>query len=420
MRQTLAIGLSAAGNVLVSFAFLWYVVATLGAERASDAFFASSVAPQLVTAVLTGSIAVVAVPLLANQDEATRRGWSWHLMRLATLVFVALAVLLGLAAPLWVPLTVPGFEPATLALTVELARIQLVGIVPAVAATLCIAAENARHRFVWAEASGALAGLASLVLLVLTLPVHGVHAAAWASVLRPLLQALLLLPGLGRYSAVKMDAATLRLVWSRLRPLVYGSAYYKTDLVVDRVLASLAPSGGLTLLHVAQQVYLAGTTVVSRALGSPGLPILANHARDGRWQAFRKEFAWRAAALFALSLVTLALFALFGEPAMTVIARGGRFTSDQVSQLWWLLIALGGMWVGGSVGSVSSAAYYAKGDMYTPTRLSVATFTIYIPLKIGAFFAFGLVGLAVSITLFYLANAGLQVALLRRRPDERQ
>jgi putative peptidoglycan lipid II flippase len=416
MRLTVAIGLLAAANVLVSFAFLWYVVATLGAERVSDALFAASVAPQLVMAILTGSIASVATPLLANEDEATRRAWSWYLVRLATLAFLALGLVLGLTAPLWVPLTVPGFEPQAQALTVELTRIQLVAIAPAVAVTLCIAAENARHRFVWAEASGALAGLGSLALLVLMLPTHGVYAAAWAAAVRPLLQALLLLPLLGPYSSARIDARSLRLIWARLRPLIYGAAYYKTDLIVDRVLASLAPSGGLTLLHVAQQIYTAGTTVVSRALASPGLPILANHARDGDWQAFRKEFARRATALLVLTLVTLAVFALVGEPVMAALVHGSRFTEDQVSKLWWLLVALGGMWVGGSVGSVSSSAFYAKGDTQTPTRLSVVTFTVYIPIKIGAFFLFGLLGLAVSITLLYLVNAGLQVALLRRRP----
>jgi peptidoglycan biosynthesis protein MviN/MurJ (putative lipid II flippase) len=214
-----------------------------------------------------------------------------------------------------------------------------------------------------------------------------------------------------------MDATTLRLVWSRLRTLVYGSAYYKLDLIVDRVLASLAPPGGLTLLHIAQQIYLAGTSVVSRAIGIPALPIFANHVRDGDWHGFRKEFARRITALLALSLATLILFGFIGEPVLSALARGSQFTGDQVSQFWWLIIALGGMWIGGSVGSVSTAAYYAKGDTHTPTWLSVVTFTFYLPIKVAAFYLYGILGLATSITLFYMANAALQVALLRARQN---
>jgi putative peptidoglycan lipid II flippase len=418
MRHTVLIGVLAAANVLVSFAFLWHVVSTVGPERASDAFFAASAVPQILTSVLIGSISSVAVPLLANQSEAIRRGWSWHLVQVITIALGGLALLLGLSAHLWVPLMVPGFESWSVAVTVELARIQLAGMVPAVAATLCIALENSRHRFVWAEASGVFAGLASFVLLVIALPVHGVQAAAWAWVARYVVQALLLLPSLGRHTPPKIDPATLRHAWSRLRPLVYGSAYFKSDLIVDRALASLAPSGGLTLLHVAQQIYLAGTTVLARALAAPGLPIMANHVRDGRWKAFESEFAWRALFLLGLALVSFTLLVLVGEPTMASFMRGSRFSGDQVSQLWWLLLALGGVWVGGCVGAVSTTAYYAKSDTRTPTRISVVTFTIYIPIKVGAFICFGLLGLAIATTLYYLANAGLQVATLRSKSRE--
>ena len=82
--------------------------------------------------------------------------------------------------------------------------------------------------------------------------------------------------------------------------------------------------------------------------------------------------------------------------------------------LWLLLMALGGQWIGGGVGAVTTVAYYARGDTLTPTRLGVITFTLYLPLKVWAFFAWGTVGLAVTTSLFFLANAVLQVLLLNR------
>jgi peptidoglycan biosynthesis protein MviN/MurJ (putative lipid II flippase) len=173
------------------------------------------------------------------------------------------------------------------------------------------------------------------------------------------------------------------------------------------------------LLYVAQQIYAAGATVISRAVGTPAFPILANHARDEEWALFDRAFRRRATALFALSIVTLALFALVGNPTLGALAHGSRFAPEQVSQLWWLLLALGGMWIGGAVGTVSSVAYYAKGDTRTPTWLSMVSFTIYVPIKVGAFFAFGILGLAACISAYYLANAALQVALLVKRLPSR-
>jgi putative peptidoglycan lipid II flippase len=414
MRQTISIAALAAANVLLSFAFLSWVLAHFGASFSSDAFFASALAPQLVTAVVTGSVAIVAIPFLANQDEEGRRTCSWQLIRIAALAMLVLATGLALAAPWWVPLTVPGFEASVQTLSIDLTRIQVLSIIPGIVAALCASAENARHRFLWVEASGALAGIASLITLVLLAPRYGIYGAAWAATLRPAFHATLLLPRLGPYSKGQMDSETRRLLWSRLRPLVYGSAYYKTDMIVDRVLASLAPTGGLTLLYTAQQIYAAGSAVVSRAVSSPALPLLANHARDSEWHAFNARFARRAIALLLLSISTLLLFAIAGKASLHMIASGTRFGPEEVSALWWLLLALGGMWIGGNLGSISTVAYYAKGDTLTPTRLTIVTFTVYVPLKIIAFLWFGLPGLAASISAFYLLNAMLQLALLKR------
>ena len=82
--------------------------------------------------------------------------------------------------------------------------------------------------------------------------------------------------------------------------------------------------------------------------------------------------------------------------------------------LWLLLMALAGQWIGGSVGAVTTVAYYARGDTLTPTRLGVITFTFYLPLKVWAFFTWGTVGLAVATSLFFLANVVLQMLLLNR------
>jgi len=68
--------------------------------------------------------------------------------------------------------------------------------------------------------------------------------------------------------------------------------------------------------------------------------------------------------------------------------------------------------LGGSLGTITSGAFYAKGETRIPTRIGVITYTGYVPVKILVFWKFGLPGLALSISGFYLLNLLLQIRYL--------
>ena len=125
IRNTVTLGAIAALNVAMGFAFVIYTVAALGPGRLTDAFFAAMVIPQLISAIGVASLGNVITPLLANQSEEIARAHAWQLSAVVAGVGVALSLLLALLAPVWVPLTVPGFDAAGVGLTVELARIHL-------------------------------------------------------------------------------------------------------------------------------------------------------------------------------------------------------------------------------------------------------------------------------------------------------
>ena len=83
------------------------------------------------------------------------------------------------------------------------------------------------------------------------------------------------------------------------------------------------------------------------------------------------------------------------------------------------MVALGGTFLGGAVGQITSVVFYSAGDTTTPTRLGIITFTIYVPLKILAFLRFGLTGLAVSSSIFFLSNVVLQYAFIGKKLPSR-
>ena len=78
------------------------------------------------------------------------------------------------------------------------------------------------------------------------------------------------------------------------------------------------------------------------------------------------------------------------------------------------MLGLGGMFVGGAMGSVTASSFYARGNTRLPTRLGMITYTIYIPIKIAAFGLGGLLGLAISASAFHLLNLVLQYFYLEK------
>ncbi|MBC5784879.1 virulence factor MviN [Ramlibacter sp. USB13] len=416
MRRTLSLGLLAAANIGLGFVSQWYVLTHLGAGSETDALFAGMTLPQLILSVISGSLVSVLVPLLAGENKQQLHHDAWAMLVLVGATFTAIALVLFATASWWTPLLVPGFSPAAQALTTELTRIQLVGMVFAAINGVQLAAYHARHRFVWPEIGLALSSLAGFAAIVWLLPRFGVAAVAWITVGRMALQTAVLLPGMGRPVRPDLHAPAIRLAWQRVKPLLVGTTYYKTDPLVDRFLLSTAASGSLSLYYLAQQLYAAANEVMDKAIASPLVPRLSTLHKRGQRQEFRRAYHQHLLLVCALSLGGLLVLGVVGRPLLDLVFGWRNITASDVETLWWILLWLGGVFVGGIGGQISAGTFYALGDTRTPTRLGVITYTFYIPAKIAAFFAYGVMGLALMTSLFSLVNLVLQMVLLQRIP----
>ena len=66
MKQAMQLGTLSAASIGVAFLFQWYVLTQLGPGMETDAFFAGMTLPQLVLAVISGSLMHVLVPLTSG------------------------------------------------------------------------------------------------------------------------------------------------------------------------------------------------------------------------------------------------------------------------------------------------------------------------------------------------------------------
>jgi putative peptidoglycan lipid II flippase len=263
IKLSLILGTLAISNAILAVLMPWYVVTHLGVGIETDSFFASGALPQLIFLVVSFALMQVLVPLLATQDEAGFHRDAWGFFLAVTFLSSLLALALGITAPYWVRLMVPGFSDQAKLLTTSLSRIQLLAMIGNASVAVLWSIYYARQKFIWAEVSSILANIAAILYLVWLLPSQGIVAAAWATVLNLGLKVALLMPVLGRWQKPELNSYAMNEAWRRIKPFLIGQTYSKTDPLIDRFLTSMGVAGNLSVLYIGQQIYSAVNLVIT-------------------------------------------------------------------------------------------------------------------------------------------------------------
>jgi len=394
-------------SVVAIFLVQWIAVTRFGVGPETDALFATMVISALVGNIISGSVSYVLVPALVNSTEEAAAELIWDTGAAITVVLSAAAVALWVSADLWIPWVLPGFSPPIHVLAKGLIQIQLYGVVFAGIATVLTSAHNARGCFAWPAVFTATAAVLPVIALTVTRET-GVELLAWALVVRPILLCVFLLSVALPFRSPSLSRPAFRSLVTSLMPLTVGSAYYKTEHLVDRVISSFAPAGALSLLHLGQQIYGAGNQLLAAGVAMPAVPRLASVATRNPAE-FLGEVSVVTRWLLFLGACGYVAIAIVGRPVLEIFLGHGKVSPADLHKLWLIMMALAGVWFGGLAGLVFSNAFYALGDTRTPTRIGIIGYTIGIFLKITGFLAFGVIGLALGTGIYYVGNA---VALL--------
>ncbi|MDP3083383.1 MAG: murein biosynthesis integral membrane protein MurJ [Rubrivivax sp.] len=411
------------------------IAASFGASAATDAFNVAFRIPNLFRRLFAeGAFSQAFVPLLAATREREGDAVTLRLIDAVATVLVWVLLLvcaLGvIGAPLLVWAMAAGLKELDSAATMTRWMFPYIGFMSMVALSAGIL--NTWQRFAVPAVTPVLLNLCVIGAAWWGAPqfaawgIPPIYALAGGVMLGGVLQAAVQVPALARIGClprIGLSPGAVLAAWRHpgvrhvlrmMAPALLGVSVAQISLLINTQIASHVGVGAVSWLTYADRLMEFPTGLLGVALGVVLLPRLtAAKGRDDP-QAYSDLLDWglRMAVLLALPCAVALL--VFPHALVAVLYHYGEFAGSDVSQT---VRALRGYGIGliGLIGvKVLAPAFYARHDIATPVKIAVGV--LIATQVMNVFFVpwIGHAGLALSIGLGALVNAGLLLAGLLR------
>ena len=411
------------------------IAAAFGASAATDAFNVAFRIPNLLRRLFAeGAFSQAFVPILAatrarDGDEATRRLIDAVASVLAWALLLTCAVGM-IGAPVLVWMFGSGLKEFDLAATMTRWMFPYIGFMSLVALSAGIL--NTWKRFAVPAATPVLLNLAVIAAawwgapLFKTWGLDPVLALAAGVMLGGLLQAAIQVPALraiGCMPHFALTPAALRRAWTHpgvhrilglMAPALLGVSVAQVSLLINTQIASHIGVGAVSWLTYADRLMEFPTALLGVALGIVLLPQLAAAQARQDMQAYSDMLDWGLRVLVLLALPCALALLVFPRPLVAVLFHYGQFQVQDVLQTTRALMGYG-VGLMGLVGvKVLAPGYFARQDIRTPVRIAIVVLLATQVMNALLVPWLGHAGLALSIGLAALLNAGWLLTGLRR------
>lgn len=414
---------------ILGFVRDFVIARAFGAGIATDAFFVAFRLPNLLRRMFAeGAFSQAFVPILAEYKNRLGAEETHRLVnRVATalgLAVTAVAAVGILAAPLIIAISAPGFaaQPDKFALTVELTRITFPYILFMSLVALAGGVLNTWSRFAIPAFTPVLLNLSFIAMALFAAPYFDppVLALAWAVFIGGVLQLALQLRPLSRIGLLprfdlNLTDPGVRRVARLMAPAILGVSVSQISLLINTIFASFLESGSVSWLYYADRLMEFPAGLLGAALGTILLPSLSKLHADEQPQAFSSLLDWGLRLTLLLTLPAALALALLAVPLISTLFQHGAFTVADVMQTRLALMAYSVGLTGLILVKILAPGFYARQDIRTPVKIAVLTLVATQLMNLAFIVPLKHAGLALSIGLASLLNAGLLFRGLRLR-----
>ncbi len=422
-------GLIVSGAFLVSRVLGWLRLVVIGnafdasATAELDAFFAAFRIPDLMfQLVAAGALSSALIPVLSTviATDGERRAWRvvstvTNLM-LVGLIVLGLIVLVG--ADVIVPSFTGGFDPATMARTIELTRIMVLSPIFLALGSVATSVLNARGRFAAAAVAPSVYNLAIIAAAFTLAPSMGATGLAIGVVFGSVGHLLVQLSplraiGFSYRPVIDLADAAARQALRLMGPRAIGLGASQITFLVMTALSTGLGIGAVTAFTIAFTLLQIPVGVIGVPLGVVLFPSLSREVATGNHTEFVSLVTRALRFLTVVMLPIAVLTAILRVEGVALLF--GRFDRAAIELTAATLLAFLVGLVAHALIAVLARAFYALHDTRTPVAAAVVAVLINTTLAVMLVGPVGLPGLALAIALAAWLEAVILTVALRRR-----
>jgi putative peptidoglycan lipid II flippase len=420
------------------------MAATFGATALTDAFNVAFRIPNLFRRLFgEGAFSQAFVPALAHSKERDGEEATQRLIdSVATVLAWALLVtcVLGvIGAPLLVWALASGFrrEPQSFEAAVLMTRwmFPYIGFMSLVA--LSGGVLNTWKRYAVPASTPVLLNVCMILAAWLGAPwfaslgIEPIYAMAAGVMAGGILQLAVQIPALrrlGRLPRVGLRWSAVRAAWKdsgvrqvtrMMLPALLGVGVAQISILINTQIASWLTPGSVTWLGYADRLMEFPTALLGVALGVVLMPQLASARAANDPDRYSAMLDWGLRLVVLLAVPCSVALLVFASPLVATLFHFGAFRETDVAQVALALAGYGAGLVGLVAIKVLAPGFYASQDMRTPVRIAVMVLVVTQMMNIVLVPWLKHAGLALSIGLGALINAGFLLAGLIRRGSYR-
>jgi len=404
-----------------------------GASAMTDAFFVAFRLPNLLRRMFAeGAFSQAFVPILAaareGGDDTRMHGLVDHVATILFWVLVAVSAAGVVAAPLLVWAMASGLraEPGAFDAAVVMTRWMFPYILLISMVALSAGVLNTWRRFAVPAFTPVLLNLSFIgAALALSSRVDPpVYALAVGVVLGGIAQLALQIPALLRIGmlprigfdpkAAFADPQVRRIV-RQMGPAVLAVSVAQISLIINTHIASRLGAGSVSWISFGDRLMEFPTALLGVALGTVLLPSLSRAAAAGRDDEYSALLDWGLRLAALLALPCMVGLALMSQPLTALLFHYGRFDAQDLEMTRRAVLAYSVGLLGLVAIKILAPGFYGRQDVRTPFKIGLVVLVVTQALNLVFVPLFAHAGLALSISVAAIANAGLLLGGLVRR-----
>lgn len=397
-------------QVIVSFLTSVLILRHLGLGDDLDIFYIGLAVFYFLYTSINWSISSILAPYLIEHRGEGREG---SLFVTVLLLVLPIAALMYLSMPIWIDYLYINYAGTVDKDKIILIQSILIGAYIVDGFILVFTAMlQEQNRYITFNLSMLFASIIALIFVFISLEYLGVYAAALNQLIMKgvvlIIMCCMFLPLILR--TLSFDKEQFKLIFSRVKYLILGSLYYRTDDVVEKIIASYLSGGFVSLVAFIQRVYGAIITVLNSVVGVPAITVFGDLIVDKKYHQATNSLVKRTVGLLLTNGVLFLGLMLFGE-SLFVIVIDETLTPDLESILHNSILCLYVYVFGKTITQLSQSMLLALNKQSISVAYDAFTYTISLLLKVVLTIKYGIDGFLIAIVISVFIADGAKLLL---------